>query len=287
MDPKTINWRLPEIEEIPNEQGVYWLLDEKDKIIYVLRDKDIRKSALNYYNKTNLKSNKIRKLNYKLFKKVIDAIEFQLSLDEKFIWIDETHIRRLDDIQKIIDNDDLNHIALVITITVLETFLRDRFKEVWQSKWFEMERNSNIIEFRQKILDICKAMSMENEFLSMVFIKNANTESEFLKILYDLLFPFGEKSLIDFQRFGGKLSAKWPYNNFLNIDLQTELNKENGRNWEKLLNYIELRHKIIHGAEEPVDTAIEKSDAEEALKLVEQLKTRIDTLTMSEIFKWD
>ncbi len=129
-------------------------------------------------------------------------------------------------------------------------------------------------------------MGKEDEFLKMVFIRDANSSDDFIQILYNLLFPLGNKSLIDFQRFSSKLSARWAYKNFLSIDLEKILNEDDVHNWESLLSYVELRHKIIHGSIEPVDTAITEDDLKKMIRLVEIIKTKIDQITITEIDKW-
>lgn len=282
MELKSINWERKEIETIPNKQGVYCLLNEDDKIIHVFKANDIRKDALKYFDTSELTVNK---LCYKLFGKLAEAIEFQLYLEEQFIWKLDTFDRRIKDVGKIIDSGGLNHVALVLTITTLEIFLRDKFKEVWNFKWFEFEKK-NRLEIRAKIIDVCKDMGKEDEFLKMVFIRDANSSDDFIQILYNLLFPLGNKSLIDFQRFSSKLSARWAYKNFLSIDLEKLLNDDDVHNWENLLSYVELRHKIIHGSVEPVDTAITEDDVIKVMQLVEIIKTKIDQLTVTGADEW-
>lgn len=280
-EPKSIDWNQENIEKIPNELGVYWVLDENEKIIDVIRDNDIRKSALTYFKTSNDK--KIKKIKYKLFGRLDDAIEFETELHEKFLFITDTFNRRIIDVKNILNQDKLNHIALVIIITALETFLRDRFKEL-KRKWFEKENEK---QYRAKIINVCQAIGKEDDFFRMVFIDGEDTH--LIEILYNLLFPDKKNPLIDFQRLDGRLSAEWAYRVFLNIDLKNELNKEvnntsNRHDWEKLLSYIQLRHKIIHGAKKAVDLNIKKSDVEDALNLVTKLQERIDYLTLRNVF---
>ncbi|MCG2728550.1 MAG: hypothetical protein L6244_07890, partial [Candidatus Methanoperedenaceae archaeon] len=98
-----------------------------------------------------------------------------------------------------------------------------------------------------------------------------------------LLFPTENKEpLINFQLFKGKPGAVWAYKQFLDIDLQGRLNT----NWNTFLTYIDMRHKIIHGSREPIDTLIKKSDAEKAIALTNELKIWIDETLEPEIFKW-
>ncbi len=188
MEERCIDWNRNDIEKIPNEQGVYWLLDEKNQIIQVIRSHDIRKSALNCFEKKGgFEPTKIREMKYRLFGKLEDAMSYQIELEKSFVWYTDIFDRRIIDIKEIIDNGKLNHVALVMTVTALETFLRDKFKEVRYSKWFYTILSGK--DFRKRIIEIVREIGKEDDFLRMVFIEKPETRKENIDILYNILFP--------------------------------------------------------------------------------------------------
>lgn len=259
------------IKSIPNKMGVVIFI-KNEKITNFFHSQNIRNETEININERNFHD--FNKIKYFVCNDLIQAIEIECEIVDEEIWTYDFFTKRLIDIN-FLYTEKKYHMALIYTISTLEAYLKEKFKQ-WKDYWFlislkNVPKDKKEKELRKKIILIVKDLGIKESIIEEFFIlgKQMN-KNECIDYLYYLLFEKNEYfngRTLSFQQFKGKYSGIIAYKEFFDLNFQIIL----GSDWETLRSLAILRHRIIHGTVRPLDKLINEEDALNAKRILERI----------------
>jgi hypothetical protein len=212
--------------------------------------------------------------------------------------IRSTFDRNISQIERCLEGE-LNEAAIVLMVSVFETFLKDVFifcKNDWFKHLYENDKEAindkeTIRKIRRHIYKYLDKIKAFDDFMKMRYIysyrgyldspkSNLFIPSD-IQPLFEVLFKKREgkeeiRSKINFQNLkNGAYGVQEAYKTFLNINLKKCLDKDK---WNKLMELFVERHKIVHNGKE---TKFLKEDIRTVLDSIKYLKESLDERLMS------
>lgn len=191
--------------------------------------------------------------------------------------------------------NDLKEAAIVFTVSVFETFLKDVFI-LCKSMWFAypIQEVSAMETIRKKRRQIYEYLDKINAFDDFIKIRYIYAYGEFGSPVVDLFSPSDTAPLhevlfkeekdkdnikskkINFQNLTDDNGVRVAYKTFFDIDLLESLAVDSStshRMWEKLNKLFDERHDIVHKGKE---TEFSKEDIRTVLDSIKYLKDSLD-----------